>query len=246
MGIGQAIASRFHDRGASIVILDLDPIGMEVAESLNQGGAPAVFLQCDVSDARQVEEAICDAACRFGGLDVVVNNAAISAHGSILAVSPQDWMHVIDVNLNGPFHVSRASVPHLIKRGGGAIVNIASVQGLAAEQDNAAYITSKGGLLALTRSMALDLASLNIRVNAVCPGAIQTERLLRAIGSYPDPAATRRDWEDLHAIRRLGTPDEVAEAVLFLAGERASFITGAALTVDGGMMASFGMAGRPV
>ena len=115
-----------------------------------------------------------------------------------------------------------------------------------AEQENAAYNASKGGLVNLTRSLALDLAPLRIRVNAVAPGAIATEAVLEAIALSPDPERTRRDWEDLHALRRLGKPEEVAEAVLFLASEKASFITGAILPVDGGMTASFMMAGRPV
>jgi NAD(P)-dependent dehydrogenase (short-subunit alcohol dehydrogenase family) len=121
----------------------------------------------------------------------------------------------------------------MVRSGGGAIVNVASVQGLFAEQNNAAYNASKGGLVNLTRSLALDLAPMNIRVNAVAPGAIATEGVLEAIQMSERPELTRRDWEDLHALRRLGKPEEVAQVVVFLASEKASFITGAILPVDG-------------
>jgi NAD(P)-dependent dehydrogenase (short-subunit alcohol dehydrogenase family) len=150
------------------------------------------------------------------------------------------------VNLTAPMHLSALAAREMRKVGGGAIVQVASVQGLFAEQENVAYNASKGGLVNLTRSLALDLAPLGIRVNAVAPGAIATEAVLEAILLSEDPERTRRDWEDLHALRRLGRPEEVAEAILFLASEKASFITGAILPVDGGMTASFMMAGRPV
>ena len=236
-GIGRAIAQAFAREGALVALCDLRPEGEAVAEAI--GGA---VLEAERERVRFVEEA----AYALGRVDVLVNNAAIAAPGSALTVRLPEWRRVLEVNLTAPMHLSALAAREMRKVGGGAIVNVASVQGLFAEQENAAYNASKGGLVNLTRSLALDLAPLRIRVNAVAPGAIATEAVLEAIALSPDPERTRRDWEDLHALRRLGKPEEVAEAVLFLASEKASFITGAILPVDGGMTASFMMAGRPV
>ena len=240
-GIGRAIAQAFAREGALVALCDLRPEGKAVAEAI--GGA---FFQVDLEDERERVRFVEEAAYALGRVDVLVNNAAIAAPGSALTVRLPEWRRVLEVNLTAPMHLSALAAREMRKVGGGAIVNVASVQGLFAEQENAAYNASKGGLVNLTRSLALDLAPLRIRVNAVAPGAIATEAVLEAIALSPDPERTRRDWEDLHALRRLGKPEEVAEAVLFLASEKASFITGAILPVDGGMTASFMMAGRPV
>ncbi|MBE0465709.1 MAG: SDR family oxidoreductase [Candidatus Desulforudis sp.] len=246
-GIGLTVAKTFVSEGARVTVVDTDRKGREVAEALGrQGGGGALFMGADVSNAFAVDDAVRMTIQTLGSVDVLVNNAAISVAGSVLTVSPEDWRRVLEVNLTGAYLFSQACAPEMKERGGGVIINIASVQGLAAEQDNAAYIASKGGLIALTRSMALDLAPLNIRVNVLCPGAIATEKVKETLVGYPDPEQARRDWADLHALRRLGRPEEVAQAALFLASEEAAFITGAILPVDGGMLASFGMAGRPL
>ncbi|SMB92967.1 NAD(P)-dependent dehydrogenase, short-chain alcohol dehydrogenase family [Deinococcus hopiensis KR-140] len=234
-GIGRAIAELYVERGHTVLSVDLNsppPLA----------GQPRVKADIGTAAGR---ERILRAARELGRVSVLIHNAAYQgAHGSVLEVSERGWSRTLTVNLTAPMLLTRALVdlmPH-----GSAVVNVASVQGLFAEQGNAAYNASKGGLVNLTRSMALDLAPRGIRVNAVAPGAIATEGVLEAIGGSPDPEATRRDYEDLHALRRLGEPREVAQTVYFLGSAEASFLTGTIIPVDGGMTASFMMAGRPV
>ena len=239
-GIGRAIAELYAGRGARVLLFDVQAGVRDVASAL---GAEAVTG--DVAREEDRQTAVGRTAALWGGLDVLVNNAAYQgASGSLLELDPAGWQRALDVNLSAPLLLTRACAPQMPQ--GSAVVNVASVQGLFAEQGNAAYTASKGGLVNLTRSMALDLAPRGIRVNAVAPGAIATEGLLQGIQDSADPEQTRKDYEDLHALRRIGEPAEVAEAVYFLGSRRASFITGAILTVDGGMTASFMMAGRPV
>lgn len=240
-GIGRAIAEAFAEAQAMLVLCDIEAQGAEVAKDLG-----ALFIYADLAQASHRERVIEQTIKQWGNLQVLVNNAAISSPGSALRVGLPDWQRVLEVNLTAPMHLSALAAREMVKSGGGAIVNVASVQGLLAEQNNAAYNASKGGLVNLTRSLALDLAPMGIRVNAVAPGAIATEAVQSAIALSPNPEQTQHDYEDLHALRRLGKPREVADSVLFLASEKSSFITGVTLPVDGGMTASFMMAGRPV
>ena len=235
-GIGRAIAELYAERGARVLSVDL----LEVPAL--QGGAS---LTADIAEAEGRAHILAATRERLGGVDVLVNNAAYQgATGGVLDVTEEGWARALAVNLTAPLLLTRALVELMAP--GSAVVNVASVQGLFAEQGNAAYNASKGGLVNLTRAMCLDLAPRGIRANAVAPGAIATEELLRGVDESASPAQTRRDYEDLHALRRLGEPREVAEVVYFLGSSAASFVDGAILPVDGGMTASFMMAGRPV
>lgn len=235
-GIGRAIAELYAERGARVLSVDLKLPPMLKGQER---------LKADVASRASRGRIARAAREKLGRVDVLVNNAAYQqAHGSVLEVSEAGWQRALDVNLSAPLMLVRELI-ELIPQDG-AVVNVASVQGLFAEQGNAAYNSSKGGLVNLTRAMCLDLAVRGIRVNAVAPGAIATEGVLAAIDASADPAQTRRDYEDLHALRRIGEPREVAQAVYFLGSSEASFITGVILPIDGGMTASFMMAGRPV
>ncbi|WP_051363536.1 SDR family NAD(P)-dependent oxidoreductase [Deinococcus murrayi] len=234
-GIGRAITELYAERGHRVLGVDL---------TLPPALRGHLRLRADVSTAAG-RERIVRVARDEGGVAVLVNNAAFQgAPGSVLEVSERGWSRTLSVNLTAPLLLTRALID--LMPPGSAVVNVASVQGLFAEQNNAAYNASKGGLVNLTRAMSLDLAPRGVRVNAVAPGAIATESVLAAIADSDDPQQTRRDYEDLHALRRLGEPREVAQAVYFLGSAEASFLTGAIVPVDGGMTASFMMAGRPV
>lgn len=242
-GIGAATVRAFAREGARVVVVDVDAAeGQALAGQLTGTGGRAFFVRADVSraaDARGIAE---EAVREFGGVDALVNNAGIQTYGTVESMSEEEWDRTIDINLKSVFLVSKYIVPELRKRGGGAIVNVTSVQGLATEPRVSAYAASKGGILAITRSMALDYAHEGIRVNSVCPGSVDTPMLRESAGLFGggNPEGALQEWGKLHAVCRVGRPEEIAEMILFLASPRASFCTGGAYLVDGGMLASFG------
>jgi NAD(P)-dependent dehydrogenase (short-subunit alcohol dehydrogenase family) len=235
-GIGEAIALRFAEEGARLVLNDIyAPGGEATLKKVRDLGAQAVLAVADISQeegARKISET---AAGNFGGIDILVNNAADFTQKSIEQAEVSDWQRVLGVNVIGTALVSKYAIPHMKARGGGAIVNIASMSGVIAQADFATYNASKGAVLTLTKCMALDLAPFKIRVNAVCPGCIVTSASYREIERL---GLTFEQWRDqiapLHMLNRLGEPREVADAALFLASDEASFITSANLMVDGG------------
>jgi NAD(P)-dependent dehydrogenase (short-subunit alcohol dehydrogenase family) len=241
MGIGYATAQKFAELGANIAILDRDAdAGGKAAHELQSSGQRAVFFPCDVANASQVDRVLRSVSEELGGVDVLVSNAGIQRYGDVTSTSKDLWEEVMSVNLNGCFYVAKSTIPLIAARGGGAIVVVASVQTFTAVGNSAAYVTSKHALLGLVRAMALDYATKNIRVNCVCPGAIDTPMLRWAASLDPNPENVINTCNRMHPLGRIGRPEEVANAIAFLASDWASFITGTALLVDGGMLVPTG------
>jgi NAD(P)-dependent dehydrogenase (short-subunit alcohol dehydrogenase family) len=240
-GIGEASARLFAQLGASVALLDRDvEAGNATANSIASAGTSATFFPCDVSASRDVERAISSVRSKFGDIDVLVSNAGIQEYGDVVSTTEELWDKVMNVNLKSCFLVSKNVVPSMLERGGGAIVVVGSVQSMSAIANSAAYVTAKHALLGLVRAMALDYASKNIRVNCVCPGAIDTPMLRWAASLDPNPQKVIETCDRMHPIGRIGKPEEVAQSIAFLASSWASFVTGSALLVDGGMLVPAG------
>jgi NAD(P)-dependent dehydrogenase (short-subunit alcohol dehydrogenase family) len=241
LGIGRAAAEIFAERGASVAILDWDgSAGREAAESIQQNGGNASFQKVDVRNAGDVQSAVEAANAAFGRVDSLVVSAGIQRYGTAVTTDDAQWDEVLNVNLRGAWNAARSAIPFIKQSGGGTIVNVSSVQALASQQNVLAYTVSKHGLLGLTRSMAMDFAKENIRVNAVCPGTVDTPMLKWAASLDPDPRSVYDACNAMHPLGRIAQPREIAEVVAFLAHESSSFVTGAVWTVDGGLLTQIG------
>jgi NAD(P)-dependent dehydrogenase (short-subunit alcohol dehydrogenase family) len=232
-GIGLATAKRFLADGWRVALLDIDNETLNRTHNSLAKSDAVIAIHCDVADAEGVARALAIVAEKFGRLDALVNNAAIALFKPILEVTYDDWSRVLAVNLTGPFLCTQAAAPLMRDSGGGAIVNITSVSGLRASTLRTAYGTSKAGLAHLTQQQAVELASLGIRVNAVAPGPVDTA-MAKAVHSPEIRAA----YHDAIPLNRYGLEEELAEAIFFLCSERASYITGQTLAVDGGFEAA--------
>jgi NAD(P)-dependent dehydrogenase (short-subunit alcohol dehydrogenase family) len=235
-GIGRAIAETFANAGAAVACLDVDADqAAATARTIEQSGGRALAVTCDVSRAADALAAAQAAHDAFGAARVLVNAAAtIDPNGSVLELSPEDWDRVFAVNVKGAFLMSKAVLPMMIAAGGGSIIHIASQLGRVGAARRAAYCSTKGAVIQLAKAMAIDHAQDNVRVNALSPGAVATRRMVHR---YGDMDEARRIGGPKHLLNRLGEPDEIAQAALFLAGDGASFMTGADLLVDGGYTA---------
>ncbi len=237
MGIGRASAEALARAGAATVLADIDEdAGRESAEAILRAGFIARFVRADVTSMADLEALAAETLTTFGGIDILVNNAARAIGGAVDEIDEASWNTVISTNLTSVWRGMKVCIPAMKKRGGGAIVSLSSVQALTGFHGWAAYAAAKGGINALTQQAAIDLAPHGIRVNAVAPGTIMTPLNERIFRSHPDPAGLIRTWNEAHPLGRFGEAREVAEAVLFLASDRASFITGTILRVDGGLL----------
>jgi meso-butanediol dehydrogenase / (S,S)-butanediol dehydrogenase / diacetyl reductase len=226
-GIGAACVQRFVDEGASVAGFDLQ----EPAE----GNPLAGFWSLDVRDESAITGAVAAAVAEVGVPTILVNAAGVSGTASVTDLAEEEWDRIVDINLKGTYLVSKHVVPHLVAAGQGSVVNLASIEGLEGLPGQAAYNASKGGVVLLTRNMAIDYGRANVRVNCLCPGYIQTP--MTAVLQAPGLEAIREEFIAMHQLGRAGQPEEVAAAALFLASDDASFVSGHALVVDGGFTA---------
>ncbi len=231
-GIGASTVRAFLREGARVAVLDLDVATAErlFAESGGQGFA----IRCDVSKQAEVAVAFDRILSTFGGVDILINNAGIQMYGDVTETSEELWDHVLAVNLKSAFLCSKYALPSMQERGGGVIINVASIQAVMCQRKVAAYATSKSALLGLTRSIAVDYAP-SIRCLAICPGTVDTPMIHNAIRESPDPAAVLRECEEMHLLRRIAKPEEIAELIVFASSDLAPFITGQSIRIDGGL-----------
>ena len=239
-GIGAATARRFYAEGASLVLADLnDDLGQALANEFKENRVS--YRHTDVPDPEAIEATINHAVDRFGKLDILMNNAGIGCIGETPDLDPAEWRRVIDTDLNAVFYGCRAAIPHMRRHGGGAIINIASISGTAADYGFTAYNAAKAGVINYTRSLAIDHARDSIRVNAICPGPVVTP-IVAGIEAIP---GAMEKWNDIVPLGRFAEASEIASVAAFLASDDASYMTGSIITVDGGLTAHTGQPDVP-
>ena len=234
-GIGESTARVLAEAGAFVYIADLNEAeGSRVAAEINSAGGKAEFVRLNVAERSECESAAEKVLAAHGRLDILVNNAGIGHVGTILTTNSDDLDRLYAVNVRGMFDLTKAFIPSMIERKSGSIVNIASIGGVLAIRDRVAYCTTKFAVVGLTKCIALDHALDGIRANAVCPGRVETDFVKRRLAEYPDPKKAYEEMAATQAVGRMGRPEEIAAAVLYLASDESAFVTGTALEIDGG------------
>jgi NAD(P)-dependent dehydrogenase (short-subunit alcohol dehydrogenase family) len=231
-GIGESTARLFAKEGADVVGNDILEEAARVIDAIRSDGGSAAFVRGDISNSDAAREIIETAIDTYGRIDILVNNAGIVLPGRVDNTSPEDWDRTMAVNVRGPYRLSKFAHPHL-KESKGTIIHVASVAALMGLGNRAVYTASKGALISLTRAMAMDYKEDRIRVNCICPGTTDTPSLAERLSQLPDPEIARKQFIERQPLGRLGTPEEIAEGILYLA--LAEFCTGTILSVDGGM-----------
>jgi NAD(P)-dependent dehydrogenase (short-subunit alcohol dehydrogenase family) len=239
-GIGRATVEKFLAEDACITFLDIDEDrGEQTLNELGGDGRRLRFERCDITVEAQVQRAISASVEQFGRLDILVNNAGVNTYFDATRMTSEEWDRVFAVDLKGAWLCAKYAIPEMRKAGGGAIVNIASIHAFMTTEGMFPYAAAKSGLVGMTRSMALDHGPEAIRVNAICPGWTRTQLVDEWFQRQPDSAAAEQQVIDVHPLRRLATPAEIANVICFVASDEASFVTGAALLIDGGLSARF-------
>jgi len=240
-GIGLATASLLHQRGARVAIVDINSQALLSAQpAFRDDNNRVIYIEADLALPGVAERVVAETAQTFGSVNAVVNSAGIQRYGDAEHTSLELWREVLDVNLTAAFLISRAAIPHFRRNGSGSIVNVGSVQSTTAQRGAVAYVASKHAILGLTRAMAVDHAHEKIRVNCVCPGTVDTPMFRRTASLDPNPESVVKACEDMHPAGRIARPEEVAEVIAFLLTDAASFVTGTAIDVDGGLLAVIG------
>ncbi len=238
MGIGKGIATVLSREGAKVTVADVNAEeGQRTTDALRSGGGDALFVRTDVADEGQVQAMVRQTVERFGSLSILVNNAAVGVYTPVHETTLESWERCLRVNLTGTFLCSKYALPHLRAAGRGAIVNIASVHAYQNVGGTAPYAASKGGVAALTRVMAIDYAREGIRVNAICPGWVYTPLIERIFRESGDFEGMKRTVTQRQLLGRLGTPEDIGNAVLYLVSDESTFVTGTSLFVDSGLTA---------
>ena len=234
-GIGRASAKLFAREGAGVVAVDLDRKGTEaIVDEIANDAGKAVAIAADVSEKASALEIVRRTSERFGRVDILFNNAGIVTPGKIHETTEAEWDRAMAINVKSVYLLCHEVVPLFLERGSGVIINTASATALRSVTDRAAYSASKGAVIALTRSMALDYVKNNIRVNCLCPGTIDTPSLAQRLAAFADPAEARKQFVARQPMGRLGTAEEVAQAALYLVSDESGFVTGTAFSIDGG------------
>lgn len=236
MGIGLATAKALRQEGAIVALLDVDDSAQKLAAELGGG---SMFVCCDVSQSSQVNEAIKQVIQQLGEISFLVNNAGVQTYGTCVETTEAEWDRTININLKSVFLVSKAVIPSMLRKGSGVVINLSSVQAFVSQNQVAAYTTSKTALLGLTRSIAVDFAP-KVRCVAICPGTVDTPMLRKAIQLSPKPEEVLQECNEMHPVKRIGTPEEIAELILFCCSDKAGFMTGQPIRIDGGLGLSIG------
>lgn len=237
-GIGRETSLVFSMEGAKVAVIDINPTdGFQTVELIKKSGGEGIFVKANITDEADVKAAINAVTDEYKRLDILVNNAGIFANGDVIQSSLEDWNRIMNVNLTGSFLLMKYCIPKMMEGGRGSVVNVSSEAGVVGIGNQVAYNVSKSGVIALTKSSALDFALRNVRINCICPGRCLTPLVQNIIDQSQNPGAKLRELSDDRPVKRMGGPGEIAAAILFLASDEASYATGAILSVDGGYTA---------